>query len=151
VSRSVPALCKLHWWVRRVWSSQTARGLTRTHYWWTAERNPQAAPWLARRVAWRARAERVAAIPIRPWPAWWLPQALCIHEHEGAWPDETGNGYLGGFQFLPSTWAAHGGLRFGPNPALLPPRDQLTVAYWTWRDDGDSWREWGTAAMCGLV
>jgi resuscitation-promoting factor RpfB len=75
---------------------------------------------------------------------------MCIHQHEGAWPDDTGNGYFGGLQFMLSTWAAHGGLRFGPNPALLPPRTQLTVAYWTWRDDGGSWREWGTAGACGL-
>jgi Transglycosylase-like domain len=124
--------------------------MPRTRYWYSAERNPQESPWLEQRIAWRARARRVAATPVPPWPPSWLSGAVCIHEHEGAWDSETGNGYEGGFQFLPSTWAAHGGLKFGADPALLPPRDQLTVAYWTWRDDGGSWREWGTAPACGL-
>lgn len=149
--RPVYTLCAIHHWRDAVWRLERRIGAHPTRYGWTAERSTASAAyrvwvrglWYRRWVAWHRRAER-------PWPASWLSGAVCIHQHEGAWNDQTGNGYLGGFQFLPATWAAHGGLRFGANPALLPPRDQLTVAYWTWRDDGGSWHEWGTAAVCGL-
>jgi hypothetical protein len=80
-------------------------------------------------------------------PSWWLAGALCIHAHEGAWNDATGNGYYGGMQFLPSTWASVGGRT---RPDLASPREQLYRAYLVWRRDGGSWREWGTAGSCGL-
>jgi hypothetical protein len=151
-ARPSPILCTIHTYRNRVWRLETMLGAHHTRYDWTAERKPSSAAyrvwvrhlWYTRWLRWR----HLAAL--RPWPAWWLPQAMCIHQHEGAWNDQTGNGYYGGMQFMLSTWAAHGGLRFGPNPALLPPRDQLTVAYWAWSDDGGSWNEWGTAGVCGL-
>lgn len=146
-------LCSIHHYRNRVHRIERRLGAPPTPYGWTAERRSASAAyrrWVKHLWGTRWRHWRHVE-SLRPWPAWWLPQAVCIHEHEGAWNDQTGNGYLGGFQFMPSTWAAHGGLRFGPNPALLSPRDQLTVAYWTWRDDGGSWREWGTAAICGLL
>ncbi len=80
-------------------------------------------------------------------PAWWLRQAVCIHEHEGAWNANTGNGYYGGFQFLLSTARRAG---FSVRPDLATPREQLYRAYLIWKWDGGSWREWGTARICGL-
>lgn len=91
-------------------------------------------------------------------PAWWLAQAVCIHEHEGAWNDNTGNTYFGGLQFLASTWERAGGAHFAafdhPGDARFPftasIREQLHRAWITYRRDGDSWREWGTRAACRL-
>ncbi len=88
----------------------------------------------------------------------WIRQAVCIHQHEGAWNDNTGNGYWGGMQFLPSTWRGVGGrwvVSFahpGDSHYLfwVPPREQLYRAWRVWLRDGRSWREWGTAGVCGL-
>ena len=79
--------------------------------------------------------------------AWWLPQAVCIHQHEGAWNANTGNGYYGGMQFLLSTWRSVGGQG---RPDLAPIKEQLYRAWLVYRRDGSSWREWGTARICGL-
>lgn len=84
-------------------------------------------------------------------PAWWLPQALCIHAHEGAWNADTGNGYGGGMQFLVSTWRSVGGRGTSTGDiARSSPREQLFRAWLVYRRDGNSWREWGTARACGL-
>ena len=91
------------------------------------------------------------AAPMPPrWhpPRWWLREAVCIHRHEGAWNDETGNGYSGGLQFLPSTWASVGGVG---RPSQATPREQLYRAWLVWLRDGHSWREWGSARACGLT
>lgn len=87
----------------------------------------------------------------------WLAQATCIHGHEGAWPDATGNGYEGGMQFLASTYASVGGHvaydRYGHAvhwASLDTPREQLYRAWLVYLRDGRSWREWGTAGACGL-
>ncbi len=72
---------------------------------------------------------------------------MCIHQHEGAFNANTGNGYYGGFQFLLGTWASVGGVT---RPDLATPREQLYRAWRVWLRDGHSWREWGTAGMCGL-
>lgn len=101
-----------------------------------------------------------------PWPSWWLAQATCIHGHEGAWPDDTGNGYGGGMQFLVSTWNKAAARSNGRVPYVKstgdigrePIQTQLLAAYITWDGDagtlGDgrgSWKEWGTAGDCGLA
>lgn len=78
---------------------------------------------------------------------WWLPQAICIHQHEGAWNANTGNGYFGGMQFVLSTWQSVGGRG---RPDLASPKEQLYRAWLVYRRDGSSWREWGTAGACGL-
>ena len=36
----------------------------------------------------------------------------CIHQGEGAWTDNTGNGYYGGLQFSQATWEAAGGTQY---------------------------------------
>ena len=87
-------------------------------------------------------------------PRWWLPQALCIHQHEGAWNDATGNGYEGGMQFLESTWTSVGGAVDKTNghwASEATPREQLYRAWLVYLRDGHSWHEWGTAGACGLT
>jgi len=89
----------------------------------------------------------------RSWhaPSPWINQALCIHSREGAWNAATGNGYEGGMQFLRSTWTRVGGPTYGYHWAsVASPREQLYRAWLVYRQDGNSWREWGTAGRCGL-
>lgn len=91
-------------------------------------------------------------------PKAWLAQAVCIHDHEGAWNDNTGNTYFGGMQFLESTWTSAGGKQYAAfdhpgerrYPFVAPIREQLYRAWLVWNRDGGSWREWGTARACGL-
>jgi Transglycosylase-like domain len=94
-------------------------------------------------------------------PKAWLRQAVCAHQQEGAWNDNTGNGYFGGLQFAESTWEHAGGAHFDAfdhpgdqrgYPFTASIREQLYRAWIVWRRDGGSWREWGyrTRANCGL-
>jgi hypothetical protein len=87
-------------------------------------------------------------------PAWWLRQASCIHRHESVdwhrrWVDWRGQPsvYAGGMQFRQSTWTSAGGRG---EPWQASPREQLYRAWLVYRRDGGSWREWGTASVCGL-
>lgn len=89
-------------------------------------------------------------------PAWWLPEAVCVHEHEGAWNSV---GYVngvptfgGGLQFMPGTWRrARGAALDVFGIARTSPREQLYRAWIIYTLDGRSWREWpNTAAACGL-
>lgn len=83
---------------------------------------------------------------------------MCIHAHEGALSDNTGNSYFGGWQFLPSTWFSVGGpddpAFHHPGDRRYPfsasPREQLYRVWLIYLRDGHSFREWGTAGMCGL-
>jgi hypothetical protein len=75
-----------------------------------------------------------------------VADALCIHEKEGAWDSNTGNGYYGGMQFDLGTWASAGGTG---RPDLQPASVQLRVAYTLWQRAG--WAPWpNTRLMCGL-
>lgn len=91
-------------------------------------------------------------------PSSFLRAALCLHSKEGAWPDNTGNSYFGGLQFLESTWKRAGG---ADHPAFhhpgerrypfdVSPREQLYRMWIVWRQDGQSFHEWGTASACHL-
>jgi resuscitation-promoting factor RpfB len=92
-----------------------------------------------------------AVVPLH-WhaPTAWLRDAVCIHEHEGAWNANTGNGQYGGMQFSLSTWQAVGGVT---RPDLATKREQLYRAWLWWKRRG----RWGgrggwpsTAIVCGL-
>jgi hypothetical protein len=85
----------------------------------------------------------------RHWHAhpWFLRAATCLHDHEGAWNANTGNGYYGGLQFMLSTWQRAGGSGY---PHLASPREQIFRCWRIWLQDGGSFREWGTAARCHL-
>lgn len=56
----------------------------------------------------------------------WDKVARC--ESSGNWHINTGNGYYGGLQFTPSTWAAYGGRAYAPRADLATKREQITVA-----------------------
>ncbi|MFC8015238.1 transglycosylase family protein [Streptomyces cinereoruber] len=56
----------------------------------------------------------------------WDQLAEC--ESGGNWQINTGNGYYGGLQFSPSTWAEHGGLALAPSAHLATKEQQIAVA-----------------------
>lgn len=83
-----------------------------------------------------------------------LPQWMCIHGHEGAWNDETGNGYHGGLQFDRPFEEAYGKdmLRKygGMDAGHWTPRDQLIVAERGYEARG--FAPWpNTAHACGYI
>ena len=53
---------------------------------------------------------------------------LCIHSGEGAWNDDTGNGFYGGLQFAQSTWESAGGTKFASRADLATPQQQVAIA-----------------------
>jgi nucleoid-associated protein YgaU len=56
----------------------------------------------------------------------WDRLAQC--ESNGNWSTNTGNGFYGGLQFHPGTWAAHGGHAYAPNAHLATRGQQIAVA-----------------------
>ena len=56
----------------------------------------------------------------------WNQVAQC--ESGGNWAINTGNGYQGGLQFSPSTWAGHGGTQFAPTADQATREEQIVVA-----------------------
>ncbi|PYE17550.1 transglycosylase-like protein with SLT domain [Williamsia limnetica] len=56
----------------------------------------------------------------------WDTVAAC--ESGGNWAINTGNGYQGGLQFAPSTWAGHGGSEFAPSADQATREEQIVVA-----------------------
>jgi hypothetical protein len=56
----------------------------------------------------------------------WTGVAMC--ESSGNWSINTGNGYFGGLQFSPSTWASFGGLAYAPRADLATQGEQIAVA-----------------------
>jgi hypothetical protein len=49
-------------------------------------------------------------------------------ESGGNWAINTGNGYQGGLQFSPGTWAGHGGSEYAPAAYLATKDEQIAVA-----------------------
>jgi LysM repeat protein len=56
----------------------------------------------------------------------WDAIAQC--ESSGNWSINTGNGFSGGLQFTPSTWAAYGGKQYAPNAYQASRQQQIAVA-----------------------
>jgi cell wall-associated NlpC family hydrolase len=56
----------------------------------------------------------------------WSGVAQC--ESSGNWSINTGNGYYGGLQFSPSTWAAFGGTQYAARADLATAAQQIDVA-----------------------
>ena len=56
----------------------------------------------------------------------WDKVARC--ESGGNWAINTGNGYQGGLQFSPGTWASHGGGEYAPAAHLATKEEQIAVA-----------------------
>jgi hypothetical protein len=59
-------------------------------------------------------------------PSVWDRLAQC--ECGGNWHIDTGNGFSGGLQFLPSTWLGFGGGEFAPSAHLASREQQIIVA-----------------------
>ena len=49
-------------------------------------------------------------------------------ESTGNWSANTGNGFSGGLQFTPSTWAAYGGTEYAPEAHMASREQQIAVA-----------------------
>ena len=56
----------------------------------------------------------------------WDRVAAC--ESGGNWAINTGNGYQGGLQFSPSTWAGHGGTKYAPTADQATKAQQIEIA-----------------------
>ena len=56
----------------------------------------------------------------------WDQVARC--ESGGNWAINTGNGYQGGLQFTPGTWASHGGGQYAPSAHMATKEEQIAVA-----------------------
>ncbi|GAA2810103.1 transglycosylase family protein [Saccharopolyspora taberi] len=54
--------------------------------------------------------------------------ALAQCESSGNWSANTGNGFSGGLQFTPSTWAAYGGTQYAANAKDATREQQIAVA-----------------------
>jgi murein DD-endopeptidase MepM/ murein hydrolase activator NlpD len=84
---------------------------------------------------------------VRHAPSVWDSLAAC--ESGGDWGANTGNGYVGGLQFLAETWASHGGSAFAPAAHLATREQQIAVAERVL--DSQGWRAWpACSAMLGL-
>lgn len=66
---------------------------------------------------------QVLATPVANAEPNWDAMAQC--ESGGNWSANTGNGFYGGLQFTPATWASNGGVG---SPAAAPREEQIRVA-----------------------
>lgn len=71
----------------------------------------------------------------------WDSIAQC--ESGGDWSINTGNGYSGGLQFDPGTWAAHGGTQYAPDASQATREQQIAVA-----EKIQSSQGWGAWPAC---
>ena len=77
------------------------------------------------------------AAPVRTW------NRLAHCESGGRWHINTGNGYYGGLQISPSTWAGHGGRKFASLPNRATKGEQIRIAERIKRSQG-----WGAWPAC---
>jgi Transglycosylase-like domain len=84
----------------------------------------------------------------------YLSQWICIHNHEGAWNANTGNGYYGGLQMDITFQNAYGRdmiRKYGGYAHTWSPRDQMIVAERA-HDSGRGFGPWpNTGRMCGVL
>ena len=66
-----------------------------------------------------------AAAPAQAADKW---DQLVECEASGDWSANTGNGFSGGLQFTPSTWAAFGGTEYAPEAWQASREQQIAVA-----------------------
>ncbi len=83
------------------------------------------------------------------------PDWACIRYHESGdnYAEDSGNGYSGAYQFLPSTWneavSGAGYPQYANGWAFeAPPAVQNAAALWLYNADG--WQPWSTRYVCGL-
>ena len=70
-----------------------------------------------------ALAQNLLMVPTAGAEPNWDAMAQC--ESGGNWAADTGNGFYGGLQFTPATWASHGGMG---SPAMASREEQIHVA-----------------------
>ena len=88
-------------------------------------------------------APNAAAAPDSDW------DRLAQCESGGNWAINTGNGYQGGLQFSPSTWAAYGGTQYAPTANQATREQQIAIAEKTLA--GQGWGAWpACSAKLGL-
>jgi len=115
---------------------------------WVAER------WRKRARGWKLRHEKMMAV-IRERRQRYLNlynKWACIHEHEGAWNANTGNGYYGGLQMDVQFQQSHGAefLQRWGTANNWPVWAQLEAAENAYQTRG--FNPWpNTARMCGLL
>ncbi|PZS21332.1 MAG: hypothetical protein DLM60_06795 [Pseudonocardiales bacterium] len=80
------------------------------------------------------------AAPIRQDP--WDVVAQC--ESGGNWSTNTGNGYFGGLQFAPSTWASYGGGSYASTANGASRAQQIAIAQKVLHAQG--WKAWPTCS-----
>jgi hypothetical protein len=68
----------------------------------------------------------------------WDRLARC--ESGGNWGANTGNGFYGGLQFWPSTWAAFGGRAYAPRADLATRKQQIAIGRRVLASQG--WKAW---------
>jgi len=78
------------------------------------------------------------AATVRTW------ERLAHCESGGRWHINTGNGYYGGLQISPSTWAGHGGRKFASLPSRASKGEQIKIAERIKRSQG--WGAWPTCS-----
>ncbi len=141
---------RLHRYERETWYWQRLTGSPRTD---TAGRTlaAMAISDLERTVrVWQRRdlkAHRLAQHPPH------MNEWMCIHHYEGAWNDDTGNGYYGGLQMDLGFQRRYGSdLLAAKGPAnRWTPLEQMWVAERA-LGRGRSFRAWPrSAALCGLL
>ncbi|WP_405011012.1 transglycosylase family protein [Kitasatospora sp. NBC_01539] len=104
--------------------------------------------WSASSVRVSAPAAAAADADLPTPDAVWDALADC--ESGGDWQADTGNGYYGGLQIWPPTWAEAGGLQYAVRPDLAARREQITVAEEILRRQG--WQAWASCArQIGLL
>jgi hypothetical protein len=81
-----------------------------------------AATLVAAPVAGLVTATTASAASVSTW------EAVAQCESGGNWSINTGNGFYGGLQFTPSTWAAYGGTQYAPNANQATEGQQIAVA-----------------------
>lgn len=107
-------------------------------------------------VEWQRRTRRHLERRLQSFqrPVEHLAQWTCIHEREGAWDANTGNGYHGGLQMdwgFMRTYGSDMLARYGGAAELWTPRDQMVVAERA-HDAGRGFHPWpNTARACGLL
>jgi len=105
------------------------------------------APATAARISRGTKAAPSASAPAVAGGSVWDTLAQC--ESGGNWSINTGNGYQGGLQFSPSTWAAYGGTQYAPTANLATREQQIAIAEKTLA--GQGWGAWpACTAQMGL-
>jgi hypothetical protein len=126
-------------------------GLSRLPYGWSAEQHPAlrdrlVTRWWHKRRYWRLQWQESRS----PWHWYYTSGAQCVHDHEGSWTSDTGNGYYGGYQYDLGTWIAAGGTRYAARADEATPLEQIMITRAKVQREG--WGAWpNTARMCGLL